>query len=70
MTDSNVTEVEIRKTTPKELDEHTEWYFVGKAANGEIVATSETYTTKADALRGANAVFPHLEGFSKNEKEA
>ena len=28
------------------------WYFVIKSNNGEIVATSEMYTRKADAERG------------------
>lgn len=30
-----------------------QWYFVAKAGNGEIMATSETYTRKHDAARGA-----------------
>lgn len=30
-----------------------QWYFVATARNGEPVATSETYTRKADAVRGA-----------------
>lgn len=30
-----------------------EWRFRVKGANGEIVASSESYTTKADAERGA-----------------
>ena len=28
------------------------WYYVVKANNGEVVATSEMYTRKADAERG------------------
>ena len=35
---------------------HSEWYFVLKAGNGEIIATSETYTTKAAAKKGINSV--------------
>jgi uncharacterized protein YegP (UPF0339 family) len=30
-----------------------EFYFVIEGANGEVVATSETYTRRADAERGA-----------------
>jgi uncharacterized protein YegP (UPF0339 family) len=32
-----------------------QWYFVLKAANGEPVCTSEAYTTKDDAKRGAKS---------------
>lgn len=34
----------------------SQWYFVVKGNNGEIVATSEMYTTKASADRGARTV--------------
>lgn len=30
-----------------------QWYWVAKGFNGEAMATSETYTRKFDALRGA-----------------
>lgn len=33
-----------------------QWYFVLKAANGKVVATSETYTTRAGAMNGIVAV--------------
>jgi len=34
----------------------SQWYFIVKGNNGEVVATSEMYTTKASAERGAKAV--------------
>ena len=37
----------------------TGWKFNLKAANGETVATSEVYTTKAACLRGAQSVAKH-----------
>ena len=37
----------------------TGWKFDLKAANGETVATSEIYTTKAACLRGAASVAKH-----------
>jgi uncharacterized protein len=33
-----------------------QYHFVLKAANGEIIATSETYTTKAAAKNGIDSV--------------
>jgi uncharacterized protein YegP (UPF0339 family) len=33
-----------------------EYYFLLRANNGEIVAVSETYTTKQNCLKGINAV--------------
>ncbi|SDQ11243.1 YegP family protein [Microbacterium sp. cf332] len=33
-----------------------QYYFVLKAPNGEVIATSEMYNSKAAALNGANAV--------------
>lgn len=33
-----------------------EFYFLVRAANGEIIATSETYTTKQNCIKGINAV--------------
>lgn len=32
------------------------YYFVLKGANGEVMLTSERYTRRADAVRGAQAV--------------
>ena len=58
---TNVTSIEIKKTAPAELDEQVEWYWVAKAANGEIVATSETYTRLEDASRAARDTFPGIE---------
>lgn len=33
-----------------------QFFFVLKAANGEVIATSELYKTKQSALKGINAV--------------
>lgn len=33
-----------------------EFYFLVRAANGEIIAASETYTTKQNCIKGINAV--------------
>lgn len=35
-------------------DEHGEWRWHVKAANGEIVAEGESYTRREDAVRGLN----------------
>ena len=35
---------------------NNEFYFVLRAANGEIITTSETYTTKQNCIKGVNAV--------------
>lgn len=35
---------------------HSEWYFVLKAGNGEVIATSETYSSKAAARKGINSI--------------
>lgn len=32
------------------------WHFVLKAANGEVVATSQVYTEKASAIKGIESV--------------
>lgn len=37
-----------------------QFYFTGQAGNGEVVVTSELYTRKEDAERGARAVFPYV----------
>lgn len=34
----------------------SEWYFVLKAGNGEVIATSETYSSKAAAKKGINSI--------------
>jgi hypothetical protein len=41
-----------------ELDKNRaeQWYWRFKANNGEIVAVSESYTSRASALHGANVV--------------
>jgi len=59
MSGTNVKSVEILPTSV-EADEQVEWYFNAVAGNGEIVMTSETYTTKHDAKRGAEGVFPEI----------
>lgn len=40
---------EIRKSADDQ------WYWVQKAANGEVLSTSETYTRLQSALEGAQA---------------
>ncbi|MEK4171337.1 YegP family protein [Lysinibacillus sp. Y5S-8] len=35
---------------------NNQYYFVLKAPNGEIIATSETYTTKENCKNGINSV--------------
>lgn len=35
-----------------------QWYYHGKAGNGEILFTSEGYTRHEDAVRGAESAFP------------
>ena len=42
--------IEVRKAKNKE------WFFRAKAANGKILAHSETYKTRAGALKGVNAL--------------
>lgn len=37
-------------------NQHSEWYFVLKAGNGEVIATSETYSSKGAAKKGINSV--------------
>lgn len=49
---TNVTQIEIYE------DEQEGWRWRAKAANGEIVATGESHTTRHDAKRAARAVFP------------
>jgi uncharacterized protein YegP (UPF0339 family) len=40
----------IRKSSDKQ------WYFILKARNGEIIATSETYKTKQACKKGIRSV--------------
>jgi uncharacterized protein YegP (UPF0339 family) len=40
--------------------EDGQWYWNGKAANGEIVATGEGHTRREDAVRAAQGVFPEV----------
>ncbi len=35
---------------------HSEWYFVLKAGNGEVIATSETYSSKSAAKKGIRSI--------------
>ena len=44
-------EVEVKPTESGE-----EFYFVIKGGNGEVIATSETYTRAEDAQRGLDTV--------------
>ena len=39
-----------------------QWRFHLKSANGEIVCSSEAYTRKADAVRGANTLVTTILG--------
>lgn len=50
-----IADYEIRETKPKAPGEKVEFYFVLQAANGEVLATSETYTRREDAARGIEA---------------
>lgn len=38
--------------------EDSQWYWRAKAKNGEIVATSEGYSSRYNVLRAANATWP------------
>lgn len=68
MGESNVKYVEINKAVPKDAEGEDGWYFNAVAANGEIVSTSEVYTTKADAKRGAEGVFPGVEQIEEDQE--
>ncbi|ENM5853497.1 YegP family protein [Vibrio mimicus] len=41
---------ELKKST------NGQFYFVLKASNGQVIVTSETYTSKQNALNGINSV--------------
>ena len=49
---SNVASVEVFE------GEDEQWYWRAKAANHEIVATSEAYAKKFNVLRAVDATFP------------
>jgi hypothetical protein len=51
------------------LDDAGEYRWRRKAANGEIVATSEGYTRKADAERSARDNFPEDEIEDTSEED-
>lgn len=42
------------------VDDSGEWRWQAKAGNGEIVATGESHTRPADAVRAARAAFPDV----------
>jgi uncharacterized protein YegP (UPF0339 family) len=46
--ETNVTQIEVFQ------GENDQWYWRGKAKNGEIVATSEAYAQKFNALRAVD----------------
>ena len=46
-----------------------QWYFVLKAANGRIIATSETYKTRAGVSNGINSVMNHAPSARIVERE-
>jgi uncharacterized protein YegP (UPF0339 family) len=50
---SNARLIEVFKSIDDE-----QWYYHAKAANGEIVANSEAYKSKSNALRAAEDTFP------------
>lgn len=55
---TNVVKVEIHQATHDDGISEAGWYFNALAGNGEIVVSSELYTTRASAERGARSVFP------------
>jgi len=46
------------RTTVEVYKRRTGWGFRVKAGNGEIIATSETYTRRQGAERGAKRAYP------------
>jgi uncharacterized protein YegP (UPF0339 family) len=52
--ESNVTTVETFQ------GDDEQWYWRGKAANGEIVVTGEGHPRHEDAVRAAAGVFPNI----------
>ena len=60
---TNVVKVEIRTS------EDDQFYFVGMAGNSEVVVTSELYTRRDDAARGATSVFPGVPQWNAPEIE-
>lgn len=47
------------KFTIKRASNGIHYYWTLKASNGEVIATSETYTSKAAAMHGINSVKAH-----------
>ncbi len=54
MSESNVKRVELLKADSDE----SAWYFRAVAGNGEVVAVSEMYSSRANARRQAQETFP------------
>lgn len=54
--ETNVTRLLVFKSLDNGL-----WYWHAQAGNNEIVAQSEAFTTKEDAKRAVEAVFPGIE---------
>jgi uncharacterized protein YegP (UPF0339 family) len=52
MTDTNVTKIEVYQ------DAALQWRWRALAGNNEIVTEGEAHTTKRDAIRAAEGVFP------------
>lgn len=55
MTDSNITRVEVKPGIDGQF------YFHGKADNGEIILSSEGYTRLYDALEAAQKAWPEIQ---------
>jgi uncharacterized protein YegP (UPF0339 family) len=54
--ETSVTQIQVFKS-----EKSGEWYWRAVAGNNEIVATSEAYTRKEDAIYSAASVFPGVE---------
>lgn len=48
-------------------EKNQEYYFRLKAANGQVILTSEGYTTKASALKGAASVLANANSINRYE---
>ena len=66
--DTNVKYVEICQATEDDGITEAGWFFNAVAGNGEIVTTSEIYTRKEDAERGAEGVFPGIKQVTEDEE--
>lgn len=55
-------EVQVSDVTQTEVfeGEDQQWYWHGKAANGEIVAQGEGFNTRENATRAAEDAFPGI----------